>query len=112
MTAACVETLKQHDTAFLTGFTTRAACALIHLRDAWCNADDTNQPGVTKAIAALFTTRSVYSRPRPYLAFLRHGLERELAEELCQEVIEAMDDDLAAVKVDAAWRSLRAEVQP
>lgn len=84
--SACDETFRALDTDFLTGFTSRVAAALCHLRDAWCNADPTNSTGVVMAIASLFTTRSVEARPDAYRRFLVHGLDEEKGEQLWDEV--------------------------
>lgn len=71
---------------FLTGFTGRAAAALIHLREAWLSADDTNRPGVARAIRELFGTRSLSQNPEAYHRFLTWGLDADQAVELWAEV--------------------------
>lgn len=43
----------------LTGFTGRVIAALAHLREAWAIADDSNRPGIERAISAVLGTRSL-----------------------------------------------------
>lgn len=80
MKPACALTLEDERLPVerLTGFTTRAVEALIHLREAWQNADDGNRPAVERAICELFTARALSRDEDPnfYFAFLVHRLER------------------------------------
>ena len=78
---ACQRTLDDDDldTAPLTGFTTRAVEAVIHLREAWVHADDSNRPGIERAICEVFSTKSFTTRPTYYKQFLVHTLDGEQA---------------------------------
>lgn len=46
--------LEDDQGAALTGFTSRMARALAHLRDAWCSADEGNASAIEEALAVLF----------------------------------------------------------
>ena len=92
----CSRTFYACDNAFLTGstrtgFTRRATAALIHLREAWCNADETNAPAVAVAIAALFNTRSFGESPEDYLAYFVHNLDENRAKRWEATVLELAD---------------------
>lgn len=67
---------------FLTGFTRRATAALIHLREAWIAADQTNRPGIETAIRSVMATRSILDRRDEYRDFLVDGLDDASAAEL------------------------------
>jgi hypothetical protein len=82
----CCKTFYAFDTGFLTGFTTRAASALIHLREAWCVADQTNRIAVAFAIASLLLARSLDEDRANYVEFLRWSLDDKRADELLLEV--------------------------
>jgi len=62
----CERTLDDYEAGHLTGFTRRAAAALIHLADAWNQADGSNTPGVVLAIWHLQNCRSLASNGFAY----------------------------------------------
>lgn len=80
--ADCERTFAARDTSFLGGFTSRAAAALIHLREAWCSADPMNRPGVELAIQALMTAPSLREGMPLFHELLAHSLDDDRAKEL------------------------------
>lgn len=82
--AECQHTFARYaDVGFLTGFTRRAAAALVHLREAWCVADEHNKPGVEAAITSLMHTRSMRSDMR-FLELLAYSCGDETARALVE----------------------------
>ena len=85
--ADCTKTLEREGGGFLTGFTRRAAAALVHLREAWVIADYRNKSDVEDAIRALFSTHCLASRPETYRPILCDTLGDEQAAELWRAVV-------------------------
>lgn len=81
MTTDCTRTLEAVPTAHLTGFSTRAAAALVHLREAWIAADHENRRHVVAAIAALLESRS-FREPSSYADILLYDLDPTDARQL------------------------------
>lgn len=80
--ADCQRTFAARDTSFLTGFTSRAAAALVHLREAWRNADPTNRPSVELAIQALMNARLLRQGTPLFHELLVHSLDEDQARKL------------------------------
>jgi hypothetical protein len=80
--ADCERTFAARDTSFLTVFTSRAAAALVHLRQAWCNADPSNRPSVELAIQALMNARSLRQGTPLFHELLVHSLDEDRARRL------------------------------
>lgn len=81
--AACQLTFAVFESSFLTGFTSRAAAALVHLREAWCIADASNRRDVELSIQALMSTRSLAADMR-FQELLVHSLDEAEGERLLQ----------------------------
>lgn len=84
--ADCDRTFAARDTSFLSGATSGAAAALVHLREAWCDADQTDRPSIERAIRVVLNAQSMREGTPLFHELLVQSLDDEQAKKLLEAV--------------------------
>lgn len=108
----CERTFAARDTSFLGGFTSRAAAALVHLREAWCSADPTNRPGIELAIQALMAAPSLSEGMPLFHELLVHSLDDDQAGQLLAGTGLGGDRGVLPNKTDEPQTAIMLAVSP